>query len=108
MSFADYDRSAAAAQLMILGETVSYHTHGGLVRTIQALVDRDVESYSGDFDSSTNDVRHRVTVLASDAPNIKAGELIVDGSEAFELCERLSAPGAVVVTYTARLKDGGS
>lgn len=106
MTFADYDRSAAASQLAILGEVVSYHTLGGLVRTIQAIVDRDVEEYPGEFESAAHDVRHRITLLSTDAPNIKAGELIVFGSDAFELCDRLTAEGEAVVQYTARLKDG--
>ena len=105
MTFKDNAARAAVSQWNILGEVASYHQIGGVVSTLQAIIDEDTEEYPSGFESSTPQNRIQISLLTADAPRIKAGELIVTDDDTFELLDLVRTAGAVIV-YTARKIDG--
>lgn len=75
MTFEAADARAAAKVIRLLGESVEYHTSAGVVTSIYAVIDKDIQPTG--YESMVSEARKEISVLVSDAPHIKRGEFIV-------------------------------
>ena len=93
MSWDAIAEANAAAVFQQLGKAVAYHTHTGIVRTVQAIIDKGVEVFPGGFESNASERRTEISLLWTDAARVKRDEKIVDGDDVYTVEEILEDDG---------------
>ena len=96
MSFRIADEASAVAIYNMLGEAVTYHQATGIQRSIKAIIDRNVQSFPGGFETDAGERRTEISLLKSDAPRLTRGELIVTDDVDYEIKDIIDDDGIEV------------
>lgn len=116
MSFDTASRAMAVAVFNALGDVVTYHGlpaafsagfsagfSGAGGTDIQAIIDKDVETFPDAFDSGNTEQMTQASFLKADVPMFNRDDYIVSGSDIYTIETRINDDG-IVVKYAVTLQ----
>ena len=103
MSFNAIDKRASASIVKLAGDPVLYHSHTGTVTAINAVIEENVQIFTGVTESGVSEFKTRISFIRSDAPHWKRNDRIVtEDNRSFLIQDELDDSDDVVVVVTAK------
>lgn len=103
IDFLAADIAAAETLFDALGQPVEYHRDGGVISSIQAIIDKDVEFWPGGFEAVVAERRIEISILKGDVDKPKRGEMVVASDVTYQVEDVLFDDG-VEVRVSAKLQ----